>query len=313
MSETEGAITVNQLAASKTAASTYNLLKDAANCDLRNRGYHLFVQQLTAMLNKKFLYTIRNWLLFLSQLLIPVFFLAISLIVAQTLPGVENSKPLHIKLENYLWTTTSVELKTPHNALAKNLTEIYLAQFESPNKSEWVPENETMTDYYIDRSAKDLPGVNLHSLTGVTFASVPSLNGQQDDEKVLATGWFNNQPYHVPPLTLNLIHNAMLVHRTGDPDYRITVTNHPLPYDDLSKLNNDASSSSLGFQVGFNISFGMAFLAASFVIFLGNYLTLIVALFGSCFGLPSSLVCIEECSFVESFELAGEKVCKKKK
>lgn len=167
-------------------------------------------------------------------------------------------------------TVTSVELATPENILARNLTEIYKDQFDllGPNKWQAV-ENQTMLDYYIERGIQDLPGVNLHLLTGVTFRTLPTRRKQSGD-KVLATGWFNNQPYHVPPLTLNLIHNALLIHRTGDSEYRLTVTNHPLPFDDFSKLNNDATSNSLGFQVGFNISFGMAFLAASFVIFLGK-------------------------------------------
>ena len=66
---------------------TQHMLNEAANGELRNRGCHLFFQQLQAMLNKKLLYTLRNWLLFSSQLLIPVFFLATCLVVVQTLPG----------------------------------------------------------------------------------------------------------------------------------------------------------------------------------------------------------------------------------
>lgn len=257
-------------------SSSKHLLQDATNGDLRNRGCHLFLQQLFAMLTKKMLYTTRNWLLFTAQLLIPVAFLAISLIVVQTLPGVTNSKALTIRLDNYLSTSTSVELATPDNVLARNLTEIYTDQFDlsGNNKFERVdPRNQSMLQFYIERAGNDLPGVNLHLLTGVTFRTLPTRKRQTD--KVLATAWFNNQPYHVPPLTLNLIHNALLIHRTGDSEYRLTVINHPLPFDDFSKLNNDASSSSLGFQVGFNISFGMAFLAASFVIFLGKSFFLI--------------------------------------
>ena len=255
-----------------SASSTQSLLQDGANGELRNKGLNLFLQQLQAMLTKKLLYTVRNWLLFTAQLLIPVAFLAISLVVVQTVPGVTNSKSLPIRLDNYLSTSTLVELTTPDNILARNLTEIYADQFDSSghNKYERVdPLNQTMLEYYTERASNDLPGVNLHLLTGVTFRTLPTRRRQTD--KVLATAWFNNQPYHVPPLTLNLIHNALLVHRTGDSEYRLTVTNHPLPFDDFSKLNNDASSSSLGFQVGFNISFGMAFLAASFVIFLGIF------------------------------------------
>jgi ATP-binding cassette subfamily A (ABC1) protein 3 len=260
-----------------SASSTQSLLQDGTNGDLRNKGFNLFCQQLRAMLNKKLLYTVRNWLLFTAQLLIPVAFLAISLIVLQTVPGVTNSKSLPIRLENYLSTNTLVELATPDNILARNLTEIYADQFDATghNKYERVDLlNQSMLEYYNDRASNDLPGVNLHLLTGVTFRTLPTRRRQT--EKVLATAWFNNQPYHVPPLTLNLIHNALLIHRTGDSEYRLTIINHPLPFDDFSKLNNDASSSSLGFQVGFNISFGMAFLAASFVIFLGNYFQLIL-------------------------------------
>lgn len=177
---------------------------------------------------------------------------------------------LTIRLENYLSTQTPVELTLPDNALARNLTEIYTDQFDlgGANKYERVDlRNQTMIEYYIERATKDLPGVSLHMLTGVTLKSLPSRRKHQPD-KVLVTGWFNNQAYHGPPLSLNLIHNAMLVHRTGDSEYRLTVVNHPFPYDDFSRLNNDAGSRTLGFQVGFNISFGMAFLAASFVVFL---------------------------------------------
>lgn len=254
-----------------TSSSTQSLLQDGANGELRNQGFKLFLQQFKAMLMKKLVYTVRNSFLFIAQLLIPITFLAISLIVVQTVPGVTNSKSLSIRLENYLSTNTLVELATPDNILARNLTEIYADQFDATghNKYERVDLlNRSMLEYFTERANNDLPGVNLHLLTGVTFRTLPTRRRQT--EKVLATAWFNNQPYHVPPLTLNLIHNALLVHRTGDPEYRFTVINHPLPFDDFSKLNNDASSSSLGFQVGFNISFGMAFLAASFVIFLGN-------------------------------------------
>ena len=84
-----------------------------------------------------------------------------------------------------------------------------------------------------------------------------------------ATAWFNGQSYHTPPLSLNLIHNALLAHYTGDADFRLTVTNHPLPFTEFDKLNQGSSGSLVGFQVGFNLAFGMAFLSASFVIFLG--------------------------------------------
>ena len=91
-SSTEGPSSTSM--AMPASALTQSQLADAANCDLRNKGCHLFVQQLWAMLVKKALYTLRNWLLFTSQLLIPVLFLAMCLVVVQTIPGnVEEEDP----------------------------------------------------------------------------------------------------------------------------------------------------------------------------------------------------------------------------
>ena len=93
---------------------------------------------------------------------------------------------------------------------------------------------------------------------------------------MLVTAWYNSQPFHTPPLSLSLIHNALLKYQMNDTTYQLTVTNHPLPYDDGSKLNQAAIGSPVGFQVAFNIVFGMAFLSASYVIFLGTFFTAII-------------------------------------
>lgn len=52
------------------------------------------------------------------------------------------------------------------------------------------------------------------------------------------TAYFNNQPYHGPPLALSMVHNAILKSYMGE-SYGITVTNHPLPYQGEDKVRND--------------------------------------------------------------------------
>ena len=184
---------------------------------------------------------------------------------------------LTIRLENYLSTQTPVELTLPDNALARNLTEIYTDQFDlgGANKYERVDlRNQTMIEYYIERATKALPGVSLHMLTGVTLKSLPSRRKHQPD-KVLVTGWFNNQAYHTAPLSLNLIHNALLMQRTNNNSYRLTITNHPLPFDLFMRVeaaNSKDGDGSIGFKIGNTLVLGMSFLAASFVIFLGSFI-----------------------------------------
>jgi len=62
-------------------------------------GCSLRWQQFYAMLVKKTLFTFRNWMLFAAQLVIPIVFLIVCLIVVQTIPGIEDSKPLTATLE----------------------------------------------------------------------------------------------------------------------------------------------------------------------------------------------------------------------
>lgn len=49
------------------------------------------------------------------------------------------------------------------------------------------------------------------------------------------TAYFNNQPYHGPPLALSMVHNAILKSYKGD-EYGILVVNHPLPYQGVDKV-----------------------------------------------------------------------------
>lgn len=49
------------------------------------------------------------------------------------------------------------------------------------------------------------------------------------------TAFFNNQPYHGPPLALSMVHNAILKSYKGD-DYGIHIINHPLPYQGVDKV-----------------------------------------------------------------------------
>lgn len=63
---------------------------------------------------------------------------------------------------------------------------------------------------------------------------------------------------------MNLITNAILRPK----NHTIQLTNHPFPYTGLDSLKQAGRLYTVGFQVGYNVAFGMSFLAASFVVFL---------------------------------------------
>ncbi|KAG0722165.1 ATP-binding cassette sub-family A member 17 [Chionoecetes opilio] len=109
------------------------------------------------------------------------------------------------------------------------------------------------------QAGRDLPSFNQHNIVSL------SIEGDVDTADILAI--FNNQPFHTPPLALALADTAVVRAVTANNNITITTSNHPLPRTDIEKLTMDQRQN-LGFQIGFNLAFGMSFLAASFVIFL---------------------------------------------
>lgn len=69
-------------------------------------------------------------------------------------------------------------------------------------------------------------------------------------------GYFNSQPYHSPPLALNLIFNAILRNSTKNRKFKLLVNNHPMPLLEKEKVKNLLETENEGFHIGFNISFG---------------------------------------------------------
>lgn len=84
-------------------------------------------------------------------------------------------------------------------------------------------------------------------------------------------GHFNNQGYHVPPLTLNMLTNGLLKHYAGGTitnEPKISVVNHPLPRNLTEVIRELVQSDATSFNVASGLTFGYSFLVASFVVFI---------------------------------------------
>ncbi|XP_070507949.1 phospholipid-transporting ATPase ABCA3-like [Chironomus tepperi] len=72
------------------------------------------------------------------------------------------------------------------------------------------------------------------------------------------TAWFNNQPYHTLPITLSVVHNAVLKAYFGS-DFAINVGNKPLPYrNETKRANLIFFTSKVNQQVYLIISFALS-------------------------------------------------------
>lgn len=87
-----------------------------------------------------------------------------------------------------------------------------------------------------------------------------------EDSTIIA--WFNNEAYHTAPLSLNLVHNAVVRAILGD-SHSIRVINKPLPFKANSSTGLDfkASDEFVALELSVNIGMAMVFVSAFYVIF----------------------------------------------
>lgn len=107
---------------------------------------------------------------------------------------------------------------------------------------------------------KDLTFVNYRYIVGLEEIK------SQTSSDVIMVGYFNNEPYHTPPLIYNLISNAIL--KSLGTNTTIKITNAPMPFTKIESGQLAGQFYTLSFQVGYNVCFGISFLAAGFVVFL---------------------------------------------
>lgn len=68
------------------------------------------------MFQKKLWYTLRNWILFLIQLIIPMIFIILTILVVRTWAGGTDLPGLSINLDGYIKTITVLETPPVLNA-----------------------------------------------------------------------------------------------------------------------------------------------------------------------------------------------------
>ncbi|CAL8074946.1 unnamed protein product [Orchesella dallaii] len=229
----------------------------------RNTGLTLMLQQLWGMLIKRFLFITRNKMLTLGALQLPVAYVAITFCIMNAFPGFNDPEPLLISLDSYetVGKTTTVIHCPTENDICNSYKE-----FVSRNNyiSAVVPRNSTFIDFILEKASKELAIVNFQHIIGFEerIKSDSSSTSGMGTNVTELIGFFNNQPFHAPPLALNFITNAIL--RIAN--HSIEITNHPLPYSSLDNLKDQGGVLTIGFQVGYNLALAMSFIAGYFIL-----------------------------------------------
>lgn len=128
-----------------------------------------------------------------------------------------------------------------------------LTQFaDGPHQLELL--TTSIEDHVLRRSEQNIGFFNRHYFVGTSML---------DD--TLVTAWFNNQPFHSIPLSLGLVHTSLIRAHLG-PEFGVSVTNAPLPYNLETQKQQVAIAGQLGFVLAVNTAYAMAFVMAFFVL-----------------------------------------------
>ncbi|RZC40676.1 ATP-binding cassette sub-family A member 3-like, partial [Asbolus verrucosus] len=208
-------------------------------------GFNLIQNQFMAMLMKKTLSVVRTWILQFIQILMPVAFLIIAIIVSRNMNKSGDLPKLSLTLDSYNDPITLIEVSPGdiYGQLYKETLEGY--------EVETVP---NITETMLNLTETVPSTVRMRYIVGATFTH----------NNIIA--WFNNNPYHSPPLALGLALNVVYKKLVGK-NHSINFANYPLPYTADTKVQQLLQGNSMGFQLAFNIGFSMAFVSSFYVLF----------------------------------------------
>lgn len=195
---------------------------------LKNSGMILYAQQFIAMFLKRVLHTLRNKLVTVTQLVIPLFFTVMGIVVLKTLPSVTDSPMLLLTVEkfgfNYIPFASAFpggsEMAKDYARQFLNMTNVHVTDV---NHQPGYENNTDLIKYLYVKGRESIGTYNLRYMVAAAF------NNSNPQYKATATAFFNNQAYHSIAISLAAMFNGLLQYFTNSLEYSIETTNHPLP------------------------------------------------------------------------------------
>ncbi|KAG5675808.1 hypothetical protein PVAND_005680 [Polypedilum vanderplanki] len=191
----------------------YNRLNenDHQNLQLNNddpcvtvSGSKLIFYQIEAMLLKKFHVFRRTW----KTLLYVALFSVWMVVIVMSAPSINFNGTNELKISFEVYDETETVLEANGSPFEKS----YQSLFNGKDHITTISSN--ISEYILEKYNKSFSEVSQKYLVGATLSK----------DSIIC--WFNGQPYHTIPLTLNLINRAILKASVGN-DYDLTVSNKP--------------------------------------------------------------------------------------
>jgi ATP-binding cassette subfamily A (ABC1) protein 3 len=214
-------------------------------------GFALVKNQFLAMLMKRVLSIIRTWILQFIQILMPVAFLVIAIIVSRNTNKSQDLPKLSLTLDSYNDPVTLMQ-GDPNND--------YFKSYAKTLQGHDVQNAQNITEIMLNLTETVPATVRMRYIVGASFEE------RYAGLFTMITAWFNNNPYHSPPLALGLVLNVVYKKLVSE-NSNIRFANYPLPFTADTKVQQLLQGNSMGFQLAFNIGFSMAFVSSFYVLF----------------------------------------------
>jgi len=206
------------------------------------------------MIVKHAVHTWRNRVITLVQLLVPAIFTIFACLTVLTLPKVTDPPALTLDLSHFNGPIVPYTYVVGASQFADEYSEV-ASRYGEPESAD----GSNMDDYLLDIARRRLGDYNRRYIVAGTA------NGSRS-----FVGHFNNFALHSIAVSLSLADNAVLRYVVPG-DNRIVTVNHPLPRSvDTSTSSAVGEAFIAGIMFSFYVSFGLAFLVGSFVVFVVN-------------------------------------------
>lgn len=180
------------------------------------------------MFVKRVLHTLRNKLVTITQLIVPLFFTTMGIVVVRTLPSFINQPALRLTPDQFGLNIIPFYSNSPATDALANA---YIGQFQrdslittvNVNRQSFQLSHPSMQQYLIKQGERSIGDFNLKYMVAGDF----SFSNTTNRTNVLA--YFNNQGFHSIAVSLAIAFNGVLQYLTNSTDYSIETYNHPLP------------------------------------------------------------------------------------
>uniref|UniRef100_A0A914WE89 ABC transporter domain-containing protein n=1 Tax=Plectus sambesii TaxID=2011161 RepID=A0A914WE89_9BILA len=179
----------------------------------KQTGPRLFFVHMQAMFIKRFIFFTRNWRLMIPQLIIPLVGLLLTLLAIKLISTTSSTAEPPLTLDLSIYSSPVATIIGDEASMAS-----YKSAANGAVVQEY-PEPNDMGTIILQGYAKDtIPVADRKYVVGA------EMNSSGD-----VVMWYNGQPYHAAPIALSLVDTVLLRRATDNDNYRITVTNAPLP------------------------------------------------------------------------------------